>query len=333
MAVWLHSMLKGIWERWSISSFTIFEVMRKYIYSILFLLSSFCASAQNEDKPFILVLGVAQDGGYPHIGCQHKCCNMAWENDSLKRWVVSLALVDPISKKWWLLEATPDIKEELHYFQSLTRGLYNFVPDGVFVTHAHIGHYTGLMEFGKEAMSTKAVPVYCLPRMKTFLETNGPWSQLVSYKNIVLHTMQADSQIQLTEKISITAFTVPHRDEYSETAGFRINTGIKKYLFIPDVNKWAVWDRSIIAEVKAVDIAFVDATFYDNTELPIKNFSSVPHPFVSETMKLFEQEDAETKAKIHFIHFNHTNPLLWDARKRDEVKNGGFHIAMQGEKI
>jgi len=305
----------------------------KFIYCALFLFLSFGAYAQNEHKPYVLVLGIAQDGGYPHIGCQHECCNMAWANDSLKRWVVSLALVDPVSKKWWLFEATPDIKEQLHYFQSMTHGEYSFVPDGVFVTHAHIGHYTGLMEFGKEAMSTKAVPVYCLPRMDTFLATNGPWSQLVKYRNVVLEPMRADSTLYLTDKISVTAFTVPHRDEYSETAGFRINTGYKKYLFIPDVNKWDIWSRSIIAEVKAVDVAFLDATFYDNTELPIKNFSSVPHPFVSETMKLFEHEDAATKAKIHFIHFNHTNPLLWDPKKRDELKKAGFNYAIQGGKL
>jgi pyrroloquinoline quinone biosynthesis protein B len=305
----------------------------RYIYCILFLFLSLNANAQNEHEPYILVLGIAQDGGYPHIGCQHKCCNMAWENDSLKKWVVSLALVDPVNKKWWLFEVTPDIKEQLHYFQSLTRGQYNFLPDGVFVTHAHIGHYTGLMEFGKEAMSTKEVPVYSLPRMAAFLETNGPWSQLVKLNNITLHPMHPDTSVQLTEQIRVTAFTVPHRDEYSETAGFRINTGNKKYLFIPDINKWDVWDRSIVTEVKAVDVALIDATFYDSTELPGRNLKSVPHPFVIATMNLFEKEDALTKSKIHFIHFNHTNPLLWGAKKRAEVKKAGYNIAIQGGKL
>ena len=304
--------------------------MLKYFSYILLLSISLSVHAQSERKPYVLVLGVAQDGGYPHIGCQHKCCNMAWENDSLKRWVVSLALVDPVNNKWWLFEATPDIKYQLHDFQSLTHGRYNFVPEGIFVTHAHIGHYTGLMELGKEAMSTTNVPVYCLPRMAAFLQTNGPWSQLVKINNILLYTMRADSAVYLTDKISVTAFTVPHRDEYSETAGFTINTGQKKYLFIPDINKWELWDRSIVNEVKAVDVALVDATFYDNTELPNRNMASVPHPFVSETMRLFEHETAATKAKIHFIHFNHTNPLLWDPKKREELKKAGFNYAIQG---
>ena len=276
------------------------------------------------------MLGIAQDGGYPHIGCTRACCAMAWANDSMKRYVVSLALVDPASKKWWLFEATPDIKEQLHYFQTLTKGQYNFLPDGIFVTHAHIGHYTGLMELGKEAMGTRGVPVYSLPRMAAFLASNGPWSQLVKLDNIELRSMTVDMPVNLSDGISVSAFTVPHRDEYSETAGFKITTRTKKYLFIPDINKWNLWDRNIIDEVKSVDVALVDATFFDNTELPLRNFSSVPHPFVSETMKLFENEGAQTKAKIHFIHFNHTNPLLWDPKKRDDVIKAGFNYAIQG---
>ncbi len=302
--------------------------MRKH-FSIVLLLLSVIVHAQDR-KPFILSLGIAQDGGYPHMGCTKPCCTMAWSNHSMKRWVVCLALVDPATKKWWLFEATPDIKEQLHYFQTLTHGQYHFLPDGIFLTHAHIGHYTGLMELGREVMSTKDLPVYALPKMKTFLETNGPWSQLVTLHNIALQPLQADSTIQLTDQISVTAFTVPHRDEYSETAGFRINTGSKKYLFIPDINKWDKWDRSITDQVKQVDIAFIDATFYDGNELPGRNMSEVPHPFVAETMKLFENETPATKAKVCFIHFNHTNPLLRDVTKQKEVERAGFHFAKQG---
>ena len=255
---------------------------------------------------------------------------MAWENDSMRRGVVSLALVDPATKKWWLFEATPDIKMQLHHFQALTHNQYNFLPDGIFITHAHIGHYTGLMDLGKEVMGTYNVPVYVLPRMKEFLETNGPWSPLVKLHNIAIIEMKPDTGNVLTQSISVTAFKVPHRDEYSETAGFRITTSGKKYLFIPDINKWEQWARSIVKEVERVDIAFVDATFYDSTELPLRNFKSVPHPFVSETMQLFANTPKETKSKVWFIHFNHTNPLLWGKEKQKEVKKLGFNFARQG---
>lgn len=307
--------------------------MLKYIYYILFLCCSFCADAQNIQSPYILVLGVAQDGGYPHPGCTRMCCTLAWQHDSMKRYVVSLALVDPQSSKWWLFEATPDMKEQLHYFQQLTGGKYNFLPDGIFITHAHIGHYTGLMHLGKEVMSTHDVPVYTLPKLKNFLETNGPWSQLVTLHNIKPVELKADSATYLGNDISVIAFTVPHRDEYSETAGFKITTKNKKYLFIPDINKWNLWNRDIVLETKAVDVAFVDATFYDSNDLPGRNLANVPHPLVTETMELFDKENRSTKAKIYLIHFNHTNRLLWNEESREELKKAGFNIAEQGEKL
>ncbi len=303
--------------------------MLKHLCAIFLFCLCLSANAQS-DAPYIQVLGIAQDGGYPHMGCNKQCCKRSWDDASLRKNVVSLALVDPVSKKWWLFEATPDIKEELHYFQSLTKGKYNYLPEGIFITHAHIGHYTGLMELGREVMNTKSKPVYTLPKLKAFLENNGPWSQLVKLQNIAIKQLTADSAVQLTNGISVTAFTVPHRDEYSETAGFRIATSRRKYLFIPDINKWEMWDRSIIEQVKSVDIAMVDATCYDSTELSGRN-KVILHPFVTETIERFSAESSDTKRKIYFIHFNHTNPLLWDADKRKDVRELGFNIAEQGE--
>lgn len=283
--------------------------------------------------PFVLVLGTAQDGGYPHIGCNKECCRQAWDNPEMRRYVVSLALVDPAGKKWWLFEATPDIREQLHYFQKLTANQYSYLPEGIFLTHAHIGHYTGLMQFGREAMNTKEEPVYALPKLAGFLQTNGPWSQLTKLNNITINDLKADSAIILNGNISVTAFTVPHRDEYSETAGFLIAASGKKYLFIPDINKWNKWDRKITGQVNNVDIALIDGTFYDDKELPGRNMSEIPHPFVVETRALFENADKKTKAKIYFIHLNHSNPLLWDKQVQLRLKKDGFNYAEQGQRL
>ncbi len=263
------------------------------------------------------------------MGCEKECCNKAWKNDSLKRFVVSLALVDADNKKWYLFEATPDIREQLQLFKTLTKGVYNYLPDGIFITHAHIGHYTGLMQLGREVMNAKEVPVYVLPKLKNYLETNGPWSQLVTLKNIVLYKLNPDSTLQLTRNTKLETLVVPHRDEYSETAGFKIITEKTSYLFIPDIDKWQNWDHNIINEVKKVTYAFLDATFREASELPNRKMEDVPHPFISETMDLFKNESSETKAKIHFIHFNHTNPVMWDKASKQKVLDQGFKVVEQ----
>lgn len=286
---------------------------------------------QIKAQPYILVLGTAQDAGFPHIGCKDEC-QLAFKDPSLKRFVVSLALVDPDAKKWWLFEATPDMDDQLQYFHEQTNWEYEYLPEGIFLTHAHIGHYAGLMTLGREAIHASNVKVYALPKMKKYLETNGPWSQLVTLKNINLMDCQADQEIELNNSISVNAFAVPHRDEYSETAGFKIETGNTKYLFIPDINKWELWERSIVEEVKQVDYAFLDASFFEDGEIPNRSIKDIPHPFVVETMQLFADESKKVKSKVHLIHFNHTNPILFSEEKRQEVLKKGFNLADQGDK-
>lgn len=302
--------------------------MKKLVYIFAFLVFTAGLFAQ---QPHVIVLGVAQDGGYPHLGCEKECCTKAWANDSLKKNVVALALVDPIEKKWYLFEATPDIHKQLQLFKTLTKGIYNYLPSGIFITHAHIGHYTGLMQLGREVFNTSQVPVYVLPKLKLFLETNGPWSQLVKLNNISIAVLDTAKSVSLGN-IQVNAFTVPHRDEFSETAGFKIITGSKSYLFIPDIDKWQKWNRSIVEEVKKADHAFIDATFYEIDELKGRNISEVPHPLVSETIDLFVKEKPDVRAKIVFIHFNHTNKLMRDKSVKEKVKQQGFRVAEEGAK-
>lgn len=286
--------------------------------------------AQND--PYIIVLGITQDGGYPHMGCEKECCRIAWENQSLRRYVVSMALVDPVSQNWYLFEATPDIKEQLHMFRKLTAGEYNYLPNAVFVSHAHIGHYTGLMQFGREVMNTSEITVYVLPRMNNFINNNGPWDQLVRLGNIVTVEIADGAEMALSEEIIVKVFTVPHRDEYSETAGYKISTGRKDYLFIPDIDKWPQWDKNITEMVKSVDIAFLDGTFYSEGELTGRNMDSIPHPFITETMDYFAGEDVNTRRRIHFIHFNHSNPVLFREETRELIRKKGFELSEQGKK-
>jgi pyrroloquinoline quinone biosynthesis protein B len=172
-----------------------------------------------------------------------------------------------------------------------------------------------------------------MPRMIQYLTNNGPWSQLVALQNIVLIPIVADSLMELTNNVSIAPFLVPHRDEFSETVGFKIITTNKKYLFLPDINKWNIWNRSIVSMVKEVDIALIDGTFGAADELPGRNMSEVPHPFITETMQLFNNENEEVRKKVHFIHFNHTNPAMWDKQIQREIKSKGYQLATQGGRL
>lgn len=281
----------------------------------------------------LIVLGVAQDGGYPHIACKKKCCQQYWDGAETRKYVSCLAIVDHSTNQYWIFDATPDLGEQLKELQSFLSEI-NYVPSGILLTHAHIGHYAGLMYLGREAMGSKGIPVWVMPKMNQFLTNNGPWSQLISLKNIELKELNDQQEVSLSDKIKIIPLRVPHRDEFSETVGFRIVTPQKSVLFIPDIDKWDKWNLNIVEQVKKVNYAFIDATFCNENEISSRNIKEIPHPFVTETMELFKNEDQPTKNKIHFIHFNHTNPLLLkESTEKKEVIKNGYHISSQGMSI
>ena len=280
--------------------------------------------------PYVMVLGIAQDAGYPQMNCKKGCCKQAWENPEFQITTSCLAIVDPMSKEQWIIDATPNIKNQL---QLLKRKTGTEKIDGILLTHAHMGHYTGLMHFGREVMGTDNLPVFAMPKMKTFLEENGPWSQLVDLENINIKSIKSDSTFSLSARIKIKPFLVPHRDEFSETVGYEITINNKSLIFIPDIDKWGKWETNISDLIEEVDYAFLDATFYKNGELK-RDMSEIPHPFVEESMELFSALTETDKQKIHFIHFNHTNPLLIEgSTAQKEVLKKGFNLAKEGQII
>jgi pyrroloquinoline quinone biosynthesis protein B len=297
---------------------------------LLFALMSNLLTAQ--DAPFIYVLGVVQDAGYPQAGCYQPHCLPGWTNAELRRGATSLALVDPAANSKYLFEATPHLPEQLYNLERIAPDR-RYSLGGIFLTHAHIGHYTGLMFFGFESMNADSLPVYAMPRMAEYLGTNGPWSQLVTMNNIVLRELKDQQSVKLSN-VTVTPMLVPHRDEFSETVGYQISGPNKTALFIPDINKWEIWDRRIIEEIRAVDYALVDATFFDGNELPGRNIADIPHPFVVESMELFEELAARDKAKVWFIHLNHSNPLLnRESAAFQRVTDQGFNVAREGVRL
>jgi pyrroloquinoline quinone biosynthesis protein B len=306
--------------------------MKNLFYGTICLLFS-CQTPQksvtnpNLPQQFIVVLGIAQDAGYPQPYCGKACCEAIAQGKEKRKNVTCIGIVDREIQAVFMVEATPDFTEQ----QRILRGYLSDKSkplSGVLLTHAHIGHYTGLMYLGREAIGAKETPVYAMPKMQNFLEKNAPWSQLVGLKNIKIVPLTADSSVNLTKNISIKPIIVPHRDEFSETVGYVISTKNKRALFIPDIDKWAKWKRSIIEEVGRVEVALLDATFYQNGEIPNRDMSEIPHPFMEETMRLFQ--NSPDKLKIQFIHFNHTNPVLRQTEERKSVLKQGFGVCTEG---
>jgi len=295
---------------------------------VLSISSLFYSFTNIKEQPYVVILGIAQDGGAPHAACEKTCCIDKWHDSNLHNKVSSIGIVDPTSNEVWMIDATPDFAEQLYMLTNNNKRNLK----GIFLTHAHIGHYTGLMHLGREVMGAKSTVVNVMPKMESFLRNNGPWSQLVDLKNISLSGLSDNKKVQLNSRLSIVPFKVPHRDEFSETVGYRIEGPSKSLVFIPDIDKWSKWQTDIIDIVENSDYSLLDGTFYDINELPGRDMSQIPHPFIVETMKLFKQSNK--KDSIYFIHLNHSNPAL--DKSSDEFQNiinNGFNISQRGNKL
>lgn len=281
----------------------------------------------------LVVLGAGQDAGAPQIGNAR--------DDLPRLFPTSIAVIDHTDAKRFLFEATPAITPQVHALDRIappdpvTPGGLGL--DGVFVTHAHIGHYLGLAQFGRESAGARGQRVFAMPRMARFLRANGPWSQLVELGNIEIMEL-ADQRVQsLTARLDVRPFIVPHRDEYSETVGYLIRTPSGTAVFVPDLDSWEEWEAeggdTLEALLTRVEYAFIDATFYDDNELGGRDMSAIPHPRVKGTMERLAHLPASERAKVRFIHYNHTNPVRDPASEESaEVVLRGFHVARRGDR-
>jgi len=290
-----------------------------YRFALALLLLTGCTAAMTPPvatEPYTVVLGIAQDGGYPQAGCVREDCLAAWRDPSKRQRVASLGIVDPRTNERWIIDATPDFPSQLH-------SLGGRVPAGILLTHAHIGHYLGLAHLGREVLGAKGVRVYAMPRMRELLERNGPWSQLVTLQNITLVPLAEGQEIALNDRIRVTPLRVPHRDELSETVAFIVRGPSRAILWLPDIDKWEKWETPLEDVLARVDVAYLDGTFFTADELPGRDLREIPHPLVTET--LARLAGSPLLSRVRFIHLNQSNPLLREQRR-------GVAVARDGER-
>ncbi len=273
-----------------------------------------------------IVLGIAQDGGVPHLGCRQARCVEARRNPARRELVASLGLTDRSEGKRFVVDATPDFTEQM----ALLGGL----PDGILLTHAHIGHYLGLAQLGREVLGARRVPVFCTPSMARFLRENKPWSRLVSLENIEIMEIEPGVEFPLTTRLRVKALRVPHRDEDSDTVAYLITGPERKLLWLPDIDKWEKWETPIEEALKDPSLtAFLDGTFFDAGEIPGRTIADIPHPLVPETVGRLLAHGSPPAAKVFFVHLNHTNRLLSDPKAVGELARRGFFVAKQGARF
>jgi len=281
-------------------------------------------------EPVSVVLGVAQDGGLPQVGCHKECCEAARRDPSRRRRVCCLGLV--AAGRAYLMDATPDLPTqagELVGHRGPSDGPMKLL-DGIFLTHAHFGHYLGLAFLGREGARTLGVPVWGTERMLGFLGSNAPWDQLLKMGNI--HPRPIGEGVDLPGGLRVEPLVVPHRDEYTDTVGYLARGPARSVLYLPDIDSWEAWDRDLAEVVAGVDRAYLDGAFWSDDELPGRDIAKIPHPRVKATMELLSGLPPAERLKVRFLHLNHTNPLHDpEAPERRVLEEAGMAVAEEGE--
>lgn len=285
---------------------------------------------------YALVLGSAQDAGLPQVGCYSELCDMGRElhSEGRGRYASSIALVEPEAERYYLVDATPDITRQIDLIPEagFRRRASDRQPfDGIFLTHAHIGHYAGLAVLGNEGLGIRDTAVYCTEAMAAFLAANAPWSFLVDQGRLVLRPLATDRWHRIDEHLEVQLWQVPHRNEFADTVGFVFRGPSSSLLFLPDINAWRLWDRDLAEAVAAVDVALLDGSFWSADEVPGRALEDIPHPLMPQTMDLLQSVVDGGRARVVLTHLNNSNPaLVEDGPQAREAERRGFILAREG---
>ena len=285
--------------------------------------------------PYALVLGIAQDAGMPQVGCYAERCERARAR-ARPRFAASIALISPERERYYLVDVTPDVTRQLDLITEpgfRARAAERRPFDGIFLTHAHIGHYAGLAVLGREGLGMAPTPTWCTPEMAGFLSDNGPWSLMVREGRLQLRPVESDGWNRVDDELEARALRVPHRPEFSDTVGWMFRGPSATILYLPDIDSWDAWELRIEDVVASVDAALIDASFYSPDEVPGRDIEDIPHPLIPHSMDRL-QGRVDAGDRVVFTHLNNTNPALFeDSAEAAEVRRRGFEIATEGLRI
>ena len=265
--------------------------------------------------PFqLVVLGSGQDGGTPQLG---------QSVTSVSRTASSIAVIG--EDRCLLFDVSPDVRLQtaaLSWSSTAIRRPF----DAIFITHAHMGHYAGLVHFGRESIDADRIPVHASASVLGFLTSNEPWSSLFHNGNLVAEPMV---DAVAFGRLTVARIPVPHRSEFSDASAFSILVDDDPWaLYLPDIDSWDEWPQAEDV-IGRHSVAVVDATFGEPDELPGRDLTEIPHPLVRHTVDRFGHLTEDSTVVLS--HINHSNALNDDASDlRRQVLDAGFLVASDG---
>ena len=292
---------------------------------------------------WVRVLGAAAGGGFPQWNCGCPQCRAVREGSRpCRSRTQSSVAVSADYRRWYLLNASPDVRAQIESFPPLHPHEVRDSPlQAVLLTDAELDHTLGLLllrEAGDLEVHATAVVHETLSRGTSLLQTLG------AYTRVEWRQVSIGVEVPLADGLSYRAFPVPTNKrarfgtgegEEESVVGYRITdeyTG-RTLVYVPGAQDLTA---SMRTHLEGCACLLFDGTCWQDDELVRldiagKTSREMGHLPISGADGSLEQLASLPVERKIYVHINNTNPiLLEDAPERRIVEEHGLEVAADG---
>jgi pyrroloquinoline quinone biosynthesis protein B len=305
----------------------------------------------------IKVLGSAAGGGLPQINCNcRNCAGVRRDEVGLTARTQSSVAVSADGKRWVLLNASPDLRQQVAVTRELMpdqeRGPRHSPIKAVALTNGDLDHVAGLLSL------REGIPfsIYASAEVLAVLEANSMFNALD--RGIVPRVAIGEgspTQLRNGEEFGLLleAFPVPGKvalyledkatgpnfgTRAGDTLGFKISDAASgvSFLFIPGC---AAVDAKLAARLRGAELVLFDGTLYTDDEMITQGLSAKTGKRMGHISMSGPEGSMAALAPLDirrrvFVHMNNSNPALREASpERRAVEAAGWEIAFDGMEI
>jgi pyrroloquinoline quinone biosynthesis protein B len=292
---------------------------------------------------FLRVLGSAAGGGSPQWNCGCPVCTAVRAQPRLARTQSSIA-VSPDRRRWFLINASPDVRAQIEAFPDLHPHADRTTPlEAVLLTDAELDHTLGLLLL-REA---PALRLYATPVVhKTLCDGSGILRTLERYCSVEWRALVPGADVPLADGVCCRPFDVPTTKRarfdtgvgHGRVVGYRLTDERSggTLVYLPGVQALT---PAVGAEIAGCTCLLIDGTCWHDDELVRlglagKTAREMGHLPIDGPDGSLAQLRSLDVGRTVFIHMNNTNPILLDdTPERRVLEDSGMEVAMDGLEV
>jgi pyrroloquinoline quinone biosynthesis protein B len=293
-------------------------------------------------------MGTAAGGGFPQWNCRCRCCQTA-RTDPEAAWprTQSSVAVSSDGSHWFLLNASPDVREQLARLPSdgASAAIRHVPIEGIVLTDAELDHSLGIVLL-REA---KYLPLYATEAIRSVLECDSRILPVArAFADMPCTDMPLDTPLELVRRdgvpsgLSVEAFCVPAdppRFASSAPAGHTVGLEVREVatgrrcMFLPGCGGLS---PALLDRLAGADVLLFDGTFWNDDEpirlsISTRTAREMDHLPISGPGGSLEQLTALPCRHRLYTHINNTNPILIEGSpERAQVVSAGLGVGYDG---